>query len=72
VEVSEALVDAVKDLQAALEAGSLEIRREGPLDWDKVERWIEDAVGRLERDAARRLLQECDIDTEVIRVNGKR
>jgi hypothetical protein len=72
VEVSEALVDAVKELQSALEAGILEIRREGPLDWEKVEHSIEDAVGRLERDAARRLLQECDIDTGAIRVNGKR
>jgi hypothetical protein len=72
VEVSEDLVDAVKEMQAALEAGVSEIRREGVLDWEKVEGTIESAAARIERDATRRLLQECAIDSPAIRVNGKR
>ena len=72
VEVSEDLVEAVREMQAALDAGVSEIRREGVLDWEKVSGAVETAAARLERDATRRLLQECDIDAEAIRVNGKR
>lgn len=72
VEVSEALVEAVKKLQAALDAGVNELQREGVLDWENVAGSVESAAGELERDATRRLLQECDLDAESIRVNGKR
>ena len=72
VEVSEALVEAVKKMQSALDAGLAEIRREGVFEWKKTSAVVESAAAELERDATRRLLQECDLDSPAIRVNGKR
>ena len=72
IEVPAELADAVKQVGEVLERSLAEIRRESGFDWEKISSAVEAATSEIEREATRRLLQECDVDAEAIRINGKR
>ena len=72
MEVPADLADAVKRVGEVLERSLAEIRRESGFDWEKISRAVEVATSEIEREATRRLLQECDVDADAIRINGKR
>ena len=72
IEVPAELADAVKRVGEVLERSLAEIRRESGFDWEKISGAVEAATSEIEREATRRLLQECDVDAEAIRINGKR
>lgn len=72
IEVPEELAAAMKEASEAYEKSVAEIRRESGFDWEKMSSAVEAATAQIEREAIRRLLQECDVDEPAIRINGKR
>lgn len=72
IEVPAELAESVKRVGDVLERSLAEIRRESGFDWEKISAAVEAATAEIEREATRRLLQECDVDAEALRIDGKR